>query len=419
MTSANYPLFQRIRRALAALTERRVRTSELTSALGTIEGMRRQGDAERSAVEDRRHRSLDQRFERVETTLAALETGLARVEPATAAAAAASVATQSSCARIESALAHLSNQGETLDFLVRTIEQRSRVIEELGRGLEMRSKTIEELSRTIEARTNTLEFVARQSLYMGLHQIDHLQKSYTEFSPALRGLSGRKIAPPGLELQTDHPIALGSNDHLSPDSTTEGIPRPTMFVQDCIRVLGEGLRLLDLGLVYEARDNGVLAMGIDGSDFCRRNRIGYWPLLDDHLFTCDITKPFQFVETGSATPVRFDLVTMWEVLEHIDEKDLPALFSNIHRQLTDDGYFLGSISLLEYLDTTGKPYHVTLQDRDWWKSMFLASGIEMLDVHPFNEYLFCRGNGPRYQDFHNYKSNPQDGFLFVARKSRD
>ena len=224
-----------------------------------------------------------------------------------------------------------------------------------------------------------------------------------------------------LELKTDYPVAVGSNDHINPDSTTEGAPRPTFFVQNCIGVLGQNIKCLDLGsgaagLVFEYAMNQVLAVCIDGSDFCRVNRIGYWPLLPNNLFTCDITKPFSFLSRDTQTPIEFDVITMWEVLEHIAECDLPSLFSNVNLQLGRSGYFIGSISLIEYVDSVGNPYHVTLKPREWWKAKFIESCLVMLDTHPFDESLFCRGNGPRYQDFHNYVENLKEGFWFVARK---
>jgi hypothetical protein len=222
-------------------------------------------------------------------------------------------------------------------------------------------------------------------------------------------------------LETDYPIAADSHDHINPGSTSEGISRPTFFVQNCISVLGRDIKCLDLGsgaagLVFEYVMNQVVAVGIDGSDFCRVNRIGYWPLLPNNLFTCDITKPFNFLLQDSQTHINFDVITMWEVLEHVAESDLPCLFSNIYRHMDEDSYFIGSVSFLEYSDSNGNEYHVTRKPRGWWEAKFIESGFVVLDIHPFNEKFFCRGNGPRFQDIHNYALNPNKGFLFVAQR---
>jgi hypothetical protein len=162
--------------------------------------------------------------------------------------------------------------------------------------------------------------------------------------------------------------------------------------------------------------HGVVAIGVDGSDYCRLNKIGYWPLLPDNLHTCDITHPFRFRNDAGEYPVTFDLITMWEVLEHIGESDLALQLQNVLAHLKPDGYFIGSISLVEYSDASNIPYHVTLKPKSWWREKFRENGLVLLDSHPFNERLFCRGNGPSFQDFHNYFTNPGDGFHFVAQR---
>ncbi|MDM9646679.1 methyltransferase domain-containing protein [Rhizobium sp. S163] len=301
---------------------------------------------------------------------------------------------------------------DALTLLV-MIEERSRVTE----------RTIADtmsLLSIVEARSRTLVYQASQNHYIGDYQIDVIQKWYTEYVQRSRVLLDSRAvrATENIILETEHPIAYESNDHLKPDSTAEGVFRPTRFVRNCIDVLGPGIRCLDLGtgaagLPYEWLMNGVPAVGVDGSDYCRRSAIGYWPILPKNLFTCDITKPFQFLDDGSA--VEFEIITMWEVFEHLAEVDLESVLKNIRAHLTADGYVLGSISLMEYNDDNGNPYHVTLRPKTWWANKFRENGLLMIDDHPFSERLFCRGNGPRFQDFHNYFSNPADGFHFVAK----
>jgi 2-polyprenyl-3-methyl-5-hydroxy-6-metoxy-1,4-benzoquinol methylase len=291
---------------------------------------------------------------------------------------------------------------------------------------EERSKTNFNLTSLAEERSRTLEYVLNQNLFTEQHQLDQLHKFYVEWMTTVVDLNQKAAfnASSILELQTDYPVAIESYDHISPGSTTEGVSRPTLFVKNCISILGKDIKCLDLGtgaagLIYEYAMSGVLAVGIDGSDFCRINEIGYWPLLPNNLFNCDITKPFSFLSRDTKTQIGFDVITMWEVLEHIAESDLPNLFSNINRHLVQHGYFIGSISFIEYMDSVGNKYHVTLKPRNWWKEKFFEGGLTMLDTHPFNEKFFCRGNGPRFQDIHNYELNPREGFLFVAQKFCD
>ncbi len=332
----------------------------------------------------------------------------------------------------------MTDQVYATQSLVRTVEERSRTLESqmdttlsLLRAVEERSRTLESqmdatlsLLRAVEERSRTLEYMDRQSVAATQYQIDLMHKLYVESIPSLLDLNHQDAfnASRKLFLKTDYPIAVGSYDHINPDSTTEGVSRPTFFVQNCISVLGQKIKCLDVGsgaagLVFEYAMNQVLAVGVDGSDFCRLNRIGYWPLLPNNLFTCDITRPFSFLSRDDQTMIDYDVVTMWEVLEHIAEDDLPTLFSNVNRHLGSNSYFIGSISLVEYADSLGNPYHLTLRPRTWWKAKFKENGLVMLDKHPFNEKFFCRGNGQRFQDLHNYKRNPNEGFWFVAQKS--
>jgi cyclopropane fatty-acyl-phospholipid synthase-like methyltransferase len=64
-------------------------------------------------------------------------------------------------------------------------------------------------------------------------------------------------------------------------------------------------------------------------------------------------------------PKKFDLITAWEVLEHIETIRLPVVFENISNHLVDSGILMGSISY-----TSDKPDHVelhqTIQPIEWW-----------------------------------------------------
>jgi hypothetical protein len=303
-------------------------------------------------------------------------------------------------------------------------EERTRTLEHMLQAADERADRAMLLIQLIEQRSRTLEFVAHQTSLSQNYQVEFLQRMYVEFAPRLAGLRQNSLlgAETGIVLKTEFPLAYDSQDHLNPDSTAEGVARPTLFVQDCMRVLGNQLKTLDLGtgaagIPFEFAMNGNVALGVDGSDFCKKNRIGFWPLLPDNLFTCDITKPFVFSDSADHHQIKFDVITMWEVLEHLQQVDLDGLFKNIASHLGSKGYFIGSVSLIEYSDNNGHPYHVTLQPREWWKTKMAASGLEMLDQHPLIESFFPRGNGPRYQDFHNYAKYPEEGFLFVARSA--
>ena len=160
---------------------------------------------------------------------------------------------------------------------------------------------------------------------------------------------------------------------------------------------------------------GHFAAGIDGSDACKKFNKGYWNSIPN-LHNCDITKPFEFKDLHNDKPLLFDVISMWEVFEHIPENECENVLKNVRASLSDDGIFVGSISLLEYVHPkTGAPYHVTLKEKQWWAELFLINGLEMQES-PFNNYEYCRGVGGQFQDVHSYESNPEAGFWFFAKK---
>jgi predicted TPR repeat methyltransferase len=84
-----------------------------------------------------------------------------------------------------------------------------------------------------------------------------------------------------------------------------------------------------------------MAAGLEGSDYSIKHGRANWPALANrNLFTCDISKPFRLFAGDS--PATFDLMTAWEVLEHIHPDDLQTLFDNIDSHLNPGGYFVAS-----------------------------------------------------------------------------
>lgn len=280
------------------------------------------------------------------------------------------------------------------------------------------------VSQSIDQRLKTVEWVSNQARLESRYTNELLEKIYKELIDKQNlshddYFSRAKEFGENINLATEHPVAYGA-DSIEPESTYEGTMRPTRFVRDCIEKLGGDIQCLDIGagpggLVYEWIFNGIKAIGIDGSDFCQRYHIGFWDNMRSNMFTCDVTKPFNMFTKDSDKNILFNVITMWEVLEHIPEEGLENLFKNIRRHLHSNGYVLGSISLLPYSSASGVPYHITLQPKEWWKEKMDNFGLEMTDEHPFNINMFCRGVGNHIQDQHNYFQNPNAGFHFVAR----
>lgn len=167
-----------------------------------------------------------------------------------------------------------------------------------------------------------------------------------------------------LKLITKYPIAYESRDHTNPAGTKD-LSVSAKLTKKLIDLVGgpDNLRLLDIGcaggtFVEQLNQAGAIACGIEGSDYGQKNNYGAWPRIPHRLFTCDATKPFYFKdEYGCAA---FNVCTSHEVLEHIQEPDIDQFLTNVLLNLTDDGYFITTISHdVQY-------HHVTLRPYRWW-----------------------------------------------------
>jgi SAM-dependent methyltransferase len=217
----------------------------------------------------------------------------------------------------------------------------------------------------------------------------------------------------------EKPVAIDTDDHQKPWGAAHDNTRSPRFVAACERHFQRSLTFLDLGcsgggLVLDFLLRGHRAYGIEGSDHPLNAQRAEWRVLRNNLFTADITRPFRLAETQGGPPVASDVISMWEVLEHIADEDLPQLFTNITAHLKPDGIFIGSIALGPD-DHGGASYHRTVKPRDWWERRFAELGLPMLANHGFAFEDFCRGtsNGPIDG---NYRDEPHVGFHFVAAR---
>jgi len=205
-----------------------------------------------------------------------------------------------------------------------------------------------------------------------------------------------------ITVRTDCPVAKDSLDHVEPKGTAQDNSRNRRFnwkLYDLYRDLDRPLRILDLGcagggFVRDCVYDGRMAVGIEGSDYSAELGRAEWLLLGGRfLFTADITRPFE-VRTLEEDPapgarVAFDVVSLWEVLEHIAEPDLPTVFANIRSHLAPGGLVIASIS------DEPLPHHRTRQDVSWWAAYF-----EREQLTPVDDYRSYFGaqfvRGPKY-----------------------
>ena len=230
----------------------------------------------------------------------------------------------------------------------------------------------------------------------------------------------------GFVCKTDHPVAWDSPDHLHPVGTVADHTRHPRFVRACEDFFGAGKQLsfLDVGcsaggIVLDAVLRGHVGIGLEGSDISRLQQRAEWRLLKESLFTCDVTRPFELLKDGTG-PFRFDVISAWEVLEHLTADGVDGMFSNLARHTHSGSVFACSISQVGggFTDD-GVPLHQTLEPMPWWTERASKHGFELLDSDAFSRLDFARGNGNPsiyYRPAHSYREKEGDCVLAVFKR---
>lgn len=199
------------------------------------------------------------------------------------------------------------------------------------------------------------------------------------------------------KVETNSPLACGP-DSTHPWGARVSNVRCPRWNQLVFELLAPNycrpLNVIDLGCagggwVRDCIDWGHVAVGIDGSDWGKIHGNGEWRTIPDRLFTADITKPFDVLRDGE----RFmaDLITAFEVMEHIGERDLHAVFTNVLKHLKPGGLFICSVN--PYQDTHGGvDYHATVKPLEWWENVSGRHGFfRMRNLERYFAGHFLRG----------------------------
>lgn len=165
-----------------------------------------------------------------------------------------------------------------------------------------------------------------------------------------------------IKVITNYPVALSSRDHLYPHGTKNDNSCNPRFNQK-LTTKPSPISILDFGcaggaMVKSFLQQGDLAIGLEGSDYCLTKGRAEWGSIQDYLFTADITKPFQVLIDEQA--MKFDVITAWEFFEHIKESNLQQVFENINNHLLPNGLVIGSIN------TNEEFHHRTAKPQTWW-----------------------------------------------------
>ena len=231
----------------------------------------------------------------------------------------------------------------------------------------------------------------------------------------LYGLVGRslfrRLGYEGLKIdvQTDKPVAYDSPDHVMPWGTKQDNSTNLPFNLKLAQWIDPAdLRVLDLGcsgggFVRTVLAMGCLAVGIEGSDYSKVRGRAEWSTIPDYLFTADITEPFRV--TGrrlgeEPRPLRFTVITAWEVIEHIHRDRLGRVLENIDAHLEPNGVAVMSVSPRPDV-VNGVALHQTVEGPDWWLKLCERNGFVHHDaaVRYFrDDWIRSEPNAP--QSFH-------------------
>lgn len=219
----------------------------------------------------------------------------------------------------------------------------------------------------------------------------------------------------------ERPVADDSLDHLEPRGTAKDNTHWLPFVARCEAHFGfKDLKYLDLGcagggLVFDFATRRHLAIGLEGSDYSLVRRRAEWATIPNNLFTCDITRPFSLKSKENGNPIPFDVIGIWDALEHLAEARLETFFANVMTHLASDGLFCGTVSTREaHRSETGGNHHEIVQPRQWWDDAFAKAGFEPHPQQVFQFTDFPRGNGIIFPA--NFETHPEQGFHFVLRR---
>jgi len=193
-------------------------------------------------------------------------------------------------------------------------------------------------------------------------------------------------------LYTDHPVALDSRDHIKPEGVKNDNTRNPKFVDKITKWfwMQGRINFLDLGcagggLVSDMSKAGHFSIGLEGSNYNLLTKRVEWAVTPDLFTTCDVTRPFQ-LQTKTGIDLKFHVISMWELWEHLPEDRLPQVFDNLKKHLNVGGFLVCSIS------EQPQYHHVTLHPQSWWEEKFRENGFTLRqDVLDYLSPDFVRG----------------------------
>lgn len=192
-----------------------------------------------------------------------------------------------------------------------------------------------------------------------------------------------------ISIITNKPIAYDSPDHIMPYGVKYNNSSNKNFNNKLYKLFdNQKLLITDWGcaggaFIKDCIDDGHFAIGLEGSDYRKNNNLPEWNSIPNNLFTCDISSKFEIQNNNNL--LKFDVITLWEVMEHILEKDLHQLLLNIKNHLKKNGLVIMSINVaseahkaqMHSNDFGPGKHHQNIQSIEWWDNKFKEYGFEL------------------------------------------
>lgn len=220
-----------------------------------------------------------------------------------------------------------------------------------------------------------------------------------------------------ISIDTNKEVAFDSPDHVQPHGTKQDNSTNPLFNQKLRAWLPHhNLRVLDIGcsgggFVKSILDCGGVGVGLEGSDYSKKQKRAEWATIPENLFTTDATATYQVWETddsGTKIPMKFNVVTAWEFIEHIKEEDLPKVFKNIDNHLNPNGVIIMSVSPNEEV-INGIRLHQCVHEPEWWHAKCIELGYTN---HPDAIAYFG-------DDMVRWDGNAPDSFHLVLTRNKE
>lgn len=204
------------------------------------------------------------------------------------------------------------------------------------------------------------------------------------------------------EVVTEYPVAFQSADHLNPHGTAKNFKTNYGFVMEMRHRFGGVGSVLDLGcssgrMIANFDSVGWRAVGLEGSDFSKKHQRACWNTHADRcLFTADIGQPFSVFDPDG--PVKFDVITSWDVVEHLTSEQLAQLALNIRQHS-----HAGTLLIITTDNTSEKPdgveLHVTRWERSEWLTWFTLNLPEFELCEPLRPHQMVRRSARGFNFF--------------------